>query len=705
MANQLYKETSPYLQQHTDNPVHWWAYCREAFEAAKQQDKPVFMSFGYSTCHWCHVMARESFSDQETADYMNAHFINIKIDREEYPGVDRAYQEMYQLLNRRGGGWPLSVWAHSDGSAFYIGTYFPNKSSFNLPSFMDVNRRIVEAWNNERQLLDQQATSLVRGLNSLSEYMYQLSDDISEKQYKTEVEGLRKRFDPKNGGIGGAPKFPRVSTLQLLLQESYSNGYQDIIEYITFTMHKMSKGGIYDQIGGGFARYSVDAKWLVPHFEKMLYDNAGLVHLGSELFSITKDPFIEWVVKDTINWLVREMRSPYGGFYSALNAESKDSHSVEREGAFYVWSKNELETLLGDDYSLAKLRFGISKKGNFDDPHHPNIKGMNILSIKKNMQEISSELKMNVDLVLTRLNDLRKKLFDERCKRDPPSTDTKIITSWNALLVKALYTSAELLDYQPSSKFAKGALDFLIEKMIEEDMVIRKYHINKGEQNERKIEGVLDDYSFLISALIQAFEYTDNWTYIKKAEKVLSLVDLKFYDQQRGLYFLNPLDKTSLIDRIIHISDDSMASGLAVMISNLFKLGKYLGKKDLEKRGLDITRKFLGRINEYSGAMNQLLISATNYLRHPTEVVVVGDTEGTLNSAHFSCYLPTRLVYRWNDKNKSDGRPKWDVLEGRTEVGVPTVFICQGMSCSLPITTKNGVIEELSSSRIKDPKI
>jgi uncharacterized protein YyaL (SSP411 family) len=704
VENRLAKEVSPYLQQHKKNPVDWWPYSKEAFDAAKKADKPVFISIGYSTCHWCHVMARESFSDQETADFMNSNFVNIKMDREEYPGVDKAYQEMFQLLNRRGGGWPLSVWTHPDGSAFFIGTYFPKKANFGLHSFMDVNKRIVEAWQNERDTLDSQATSLTRGLRSMGAYMYQQSKHVTEEDYKKEILELQRKMDHRDGGIGSAPKFPRFSVLRFLLHEGFLKEKQELIDFVRFTFTKMMRGGIYDQLGGGMSRYSVDSKWLVPHFEKMLYDNAGLIQLGAELFAITKDPYIEFTVKDTINWIAREMKSPIGGFFAAMNAESKDDRNVEREGAYFVWTQKELQKLLGHDFKYAQHRYGITEKGNFKDPHHPDAKGMNVLSIVKNMQEIASELDISEELVFQKLGSIRQTLFEERLKRSPPSTDTKIITSWNAMLIKSLFIAAEYLNYPEASKFAKGALDFIFENLVEQNTVLRRFHILSDGQEERKIDGVLDDYSLLISALIQAYEYTDNWDHLIKAKRIQDLTDAKFYDETEGVYFLNPITEDSFVSRVIQASDDSMASGLAATVDNLFKLGKYFEDNDLLNRGQRVAQKFGGRVNEYPGAMSALLISMSYYLRYPTEIVIVQDNENHLGNAHFGNFLPRRLVYKWNDKNNKDARPKWEVLEGRTEVETPTVYICKGMTCSLPLIKADSVQQELSKINASLPE-
>lgn len=690
MVNRLGKESSPYLQQHKDNPVHWWAYSDEAFEEARKTNKPIFISIGYSTCHWCHVMARESFEDTDTANFMNHNFVNIKIDREEHPDVDKAYQEMYQMLNRRGGGWPLSVYAHPDGSPFFIGTYFPKKASFGMVSFMNLNNQILTAWKDDREAVEKQATNLIRGLRSLGEYMYQSKGELSEDLFAKEVAGIQRRFDGKDGGIGNAPKFPRVSLFRFLLQEGVTKNITDLIGYTRFTYYKMAKGGIYDQLGGGFSRYSVDAKWLVPHFEKMLYDNAGLIQLGSELFSVVKDPFIAWVVQDTINWVKREMISPENGFYSALNAESEG-----REGTFFVWDLEEVKDILGKDIEIAKLRYGLTQKGNFTDPHHSEIKGMNILSITKTMQEISKELNIAEDEIFAKSDHIRQLLFENRFKREAPSTDTKQITAWNCLMIKALLVAAESIESEETGVMALKALDFILRENLKDDLLLRTYQ-SEGEHINRNIEGVLPDYSFLISALIQAFEYTDNWGFIVIANTVQQMAEEKFYDPEAGIYFLNSSSEKNLLGRVVSVSDDSMSSGLGMMVENLFKLGKYTMNSELVDRGQRIAEKFVERVNEFPGSMSTLLIGVTNYLRYPKEIVIVNDENRILDKGIYSTYNSHRLIYRWNKNNQMDGRPKWDVLEARDTTQQPTVFVCEGMTCSLPLTNVDAVIDELT---------
>lgn len=698
MSNRLALETSPYLQQHKDNPIHWFPYGDEAFEEAKNQNKPVFISIGYSSCHWCHVMARESFTDPDTASYMNEHFINIKIDREEHPGIDKAYQEMYTLVNKRGGGWPLSVFALPDGAPFVLATYIPKENKYQMKSFMQVNKDVVDAWENNRDQVIQQATAIMEGLNQYIDYVSKneeglvLSDDL----FTSQIMALQKRFDRTFGGFGPAPKFPRVSTLRFLLQEGMIRGEKKIVDFVRFSFHKMANGGIYDQLGGGFSRYSVDQKWLVPHFEKMLYDNAALMQLGSELYAAVGDSFSKWIVFDTLTWLAREMRSKFGGFYSSLNAESEG-----REGKFFVWTNDEMKSVLGDNFKIAKLRFGITKHGNFKDPHHPEIKGMNVLSVVKSIPELSQDLGIDEDDIVKQLNIVRQKLFEERGKRISPSRDTKIITSWNAMMITALYSVAEKLELEDAANLANEALEFLIKTMAKEDRLIHSFHEIEGDQQYKMIEGVLDDYSLFISALIKAFEFTDKWEYLELARKYEKLATKYFYDEKDKAYFVNRNTSGGLFNKVIQVGDESMMSGFAVMVDNLFKLGKYLEKPKLIERGRIICDQFSGSFNDYPGSMNGFMMAASNYLRYPLELVLVDTNESELDCMHEKYYIPNRLVYRWHENNKNDGRIEWEVLESRITVEKPTVFKCEGMTCSLPLVNKKSMKSMLESIYIE----
>ncbi|MHA2501901.1 MAG: thioredoxin domain-containing protein [Candidatus Kariarchaeaceae archaeon] len=683
MTNRLADESSPYLQQHKDNPVDWYPWGEEAKKIAKDLNKPLFISIGYSTCHWCHVMARESFEDEVTAAYMNANFVNIKMDREEYPGVDKAYQEMFQMLHRRGGGWPLSVWAHPDGTPFYIGTYFPEKPRHSMPSFMDVNQQLMAMWGTDRQALDTQGSRLAAALRQSGSNWKAGTKELSEDLYYKEIIGLQSRFDTQFGGIGGAPKFPRIETLRYLLREGLVKDIKEAISFVSFTYHKMSRGGIYDQLGGGFARYSVDREWLVPHFEKMLYDNGALLQLGAELAQATDDKFVEFVVRDTIAWMAREMRHPGGAFYAAQNAESEG-----REGAFFVWHVPELREVLGEHYGLAASRYGITDSGNFDDPHHPEIKGMNVLSVVKTIDQLVEEFEKDRDEIIDGLEHIRKTLYEVRDKREHPSTDTKILTSWNGIAIRGLLAAGQLLDYDKATQLGLEALEFLVTHHIKEDTVLRRYH----ETEETKmVEGVLDDYSFLIASLIDAYEVTDDFEKIRLARKILQWTDTKFFNTDEGLYYVNPSGADDLFAPVLQTTDDSMASGLGVMVYNLFKLGKYLEEPALISRGDEIINRLLKYAGDYPGAMSTTLNSASPYFRYPHELVLTHPTP-ELDRAVLSHFIPDRLVYRYH--GESD-KPDWEVLENRTESSEPTVYICKGQTCSLPLHSVDSVHEEL----------
>jgi uncharacterized protein YyaL (SSP411 family) len=417
----------------------------------------------------------------------------------------------------------------------------------------------------------------------------------------------------------------------------------------------------------------------------MLYDNGGLIELGAELAAITKDEFVSFIVRDTISWLAREMTSEEGGFYSAINAESEG-----REGKYYVWDEQEFDQLLGEDSPLAKARYGVTSKGNFDDPHHPEIKGMNILTLSKSISDLSEQFQVKQDDLVEKLGNIRKILFDKRIERVPPSIDTKILTSWNGITIKGLFKAAELLSFPEAAELAKTALDYLIQHHLEPDQLLRTYNREK----DHRVPGILDDYSFLLSSCISAYEYYNAWEYIEVALKLEQLITEKFYDPQQKVYYVNAIDSKDLFSGMIQVSDDSMASGLGNLIDTLFKLGKYTENTDLIDRAEELISKFSGRILDYSGAMDAFLISATPYLRYPHEIVIVNAKGTDLDSSFFTSYTPNRLVYRWN--NESDGRPTWEVLEGRRSTDRPTVFICKGQTCSLPLHNPQAVSEVLA---------
>ncbi len=680
MVNRLSKERSLYLQQHKNNPIDWWPYIPEAFEKAQERNVPIFLSIGYSSCHWCHVMARESFEDPEVAKFMNSNFVNIKVDREERPGIDKIFQDIYQLVHKRGGGWPLSVWMTPEGKPIFLGTYFPNIPKHGLPSFIQVSQKIAQLWKEDRENVLRQAEALGTGIQKLNEYI--LSGDSGtwqEDKLPILVQKAANNFDWENGGIGFKPKFPHSPLLRFLLYYGKKTRNEKIQEFVRFSYKKMIRGGIFDQLKGGFARYSVDEQWLIPHFEKMLYDNAELLMLGAHLYQIAPDEEIRTAMEKTLFWLYDEMEDEQGGFYASLNAESE-----HREGKYYVWHLEEI-TALVDQKKLTPIQatilrsyYGITQEGNFEDPHHPEIKGMNVLSITKSIEELMQETNLPKEKIREEIETARKVLLAEREKRIKPDRDEKIITSWNALLISALLTVAQAFEIQQPADKALKALDRLLSHVIEEDGVLR---VVPQDEKARKIYGVLEDYAFLAKACIDAYEHTSEQRYLTEALRITRLADRRFYDFNLKNY---KLSDEPLLDNPIDFSDNSLPSAISIMIQVLYKLGRYHMMQDLIERGQIIVDRALAKAEDMFIVLGEFFLAREYYMEQAKEIVQIHD--GSLNDKYLRYYLPVRLIYRWVPKANL---PKWEVLEGRTNVTKQTIFVCQGQTCSLPITTEN----------------
>ncbi len=687
MANRLSRETSLYLRQHKDNPIDWWPYGSEPFDLAQKKDLPIFISIGYSSCHWCHVMARESFEDPDVAKFMNRNFINIKIDREEHPGIDKIFQDLYQLVHQKGGGWPLSVWLTPNGDPIYLGTYFPNKPRHGLPSFIQVSQRIAQLWKEQRETVIQQAKALGTGITKLNEYILQ----DGERQWDEDllpiiVQQIANKFDWENGGIGHHPKFPHVSLFRFLLYYSIKTHNKKIFNFVKFTYLKMRKGGIYDQLKGGFARYSVDEHWLVPHFEKMLYDNAELIKLASELWQLDHDDEIRQSVFQTISWLKDDMMDENGAFYASMNAESE-----HREGKHYVWKKHEIDQLVNKQKltpmqaSIISTYFGITEEGNFTDPHHPEEHGMNVLSVTKTIEELVKDTGLSAEKINGEIAIAKEIMLKEREKRIKPDIDTKIITSWNSLLISSLFTVSQAFGDDETKEMALTALNFLLDNALTSSSVLRIVPIDAS----RQIEGILEDYAFLARACLDAYETTGNFKYVTEALKITRLAN-KFYDFKTKNYFLS---KENILDNPIDFSDTSIPSPVSVMLQVLYKLGKYMLMPELIERGALIIDRILSKAPEMGIVLGEFFLSRPYYDDQYKEIVEIN--EGTLIDKCLRYYLPIRLVYRWVPKIPL---PKWPAIEGRTQYVKETIFICEGSVCSLPITSEKELHEHLNSN-------
>ena len=559
MANRLAEETSPYLLQHKDNPVDWSPWGEEALSRARDEDRPLLVSVGYSACHWCHVMERESFEDEEIARLMNENFVPIKVDREERPDIDAICMEASQAMTGQG-GWPLNTFLTPDQAPFYAGTYFPPEPRHGLPSWRMVLLAIAEAWQQRREEIREQGTRFVQSLGATAR-LEPSAEPLRDELLTEAVSALRETFDAAHGGWGGAPKFPQSSTIELLLTRGER-------EMSLRTLRAMASGGIYDQVGGGFARYAVDATWTVPHFEKMLYDNALLARAYLHGWQRSKDTRLREVCIDTLDWVLREMRGPEGAFYSALDA---DSEGVE--GRFYVWSVAELTDTLGEDADAAIAWLGVTQQGNFQDPHHPE-PGLNVLTDRGSGGALAPDRETR--------ERIRARLLEARAQRVRPALDDKRLTSWNALMICALAEAGAALDEPRYLDAAIACTEFLHSEMRDErGRLLRTY--NRG---QAKIDAYLEDHAFLLEALIALFEASCDERWFHQATALADEIIARFADPDNGGFFSTATDAESLIVRRKDVEDSPIPSGSSSATVGLLRLAQLTGNDEYERHAL-----------------------------------------------------------------------------------------------------------------------
>ena len=559
--NRLALETSPYLLQHADNPVDWYPWGEEAFARARAEDRPVLVSIGYSSCHWCHVMEHESFEDEEIAALMNELFVCVKVDREERPDVDEIYMTAVQLLGI-GGGWPLNVFLTPDGEPIVGGTYFPPRSYPNRPGWPDVLRQVSTAWANQREALVDQSSRLRAALAANSAFEAD-SSIASVDLLRSTGTRLAQDFDEVNGGFGGAPKFPPHQTLQFLLRRHARDGDDEALRMTEHTLRKMARGGMYDQLGGGFHRYSVDERWLVPHFEKMLYDNAQLARVYVEAHQVTGRDEYARIAREVLDYQLREMTDPDGGFWSATDADSDG-----REGVYFVWRKSELEKLLGADAPLFLRAYGVSEEGSFEDVHHPRQpgeEGMNVLHLPVSLADLAVAEGMDPAEVEGKLAAMREVLFEHRASRTYPGLDDKIVTSWNALMIGAMAYAGRVLDEPRYTEAARKAADFVLVEMRSDDGRLFRTH----RAGTSKIPAFLEDYSFLASALLDLYEATFEIRWFQEARALVDRMNELFWDEADGGWFHTADDGEELITRVKTPTDASIpgGNGMAALVS------------------------------------------------------------------------------------------------------------------------------------------
>jgi uncharacterized protein YyaL (SSP411 family) len=680
--NRLAKETSPYLLQHAYNPVDWYAWGEEALERAKKEDKPIFLSVGYSACHWCHVMAHESFEDEETAKLMNEHFISIKVDREERPDIDDIYQRACQLATGTG-GWPLSVFMTPDQKPFYVGTYFPKDGrQYNLPGFKTILLQLKEAYGSKKNEIEAASAEFMSALS-------QTSRDVAMPEgAKTTIErsildeaamGLLQMGDTIYGGFGQAPKFPNASNLLFLLRYYDISGISRFRDFVIFTADKMAQGGIHDQLGGGFARYSTDQKWLVPHFEKMLYDNALLAQLYAELYQITNDERHLAVLRKTLDFVIREMTHPEGGFYSAQDADSEGE-----EGKFYLWAKKEIREVLQDPFAVDVFceHYGVTDGGNFEF--------RNILNVRSPVASIAQRHGKAPEDIARVIEEASARLFAEREKRVRPGRDEKVLTSWNGLMISGFARGFAVTGDKKYLDAADRAVRFIEGRLASpEGRLMRTF-----KDAQAKLNAYLDDYAFYVAGLLDLFTVESRPEYLEKAARYTDFMVRHFWDEKEGNMFFTSDDHEQLIVRTKSFYDLAVPSGNSVAASNLLRLYHYTQDSGYLDRSVRIIKSGAKAAAENPFGFGQLLIAIYLYVKKPVEVTVISKGESEMARWLGRVFLPDGITASVKQSDLAL-LEKYAFFRGRGVEAGETAFVCRNFTCSLPIKSAKELSRQL----------
>ena len=659
MANRLAQETSPYLLQHRDNPVDWYPWGEEALDRAREEDRPILLSVGYSACHWCHVIERESFEDDETAAYMNEHFVNVKVDREERPDVDALYMEAVQAISGQG-GWPMTVFLDPEGVPFYGGTYFPPDEGRGMPSFRMVMEAVVDAFERKRDEIQTRAPEMRARLGAVGR-IEPAAESPEAAMLEQAIERMHASADMRRGGFGGAPKFPPASALELLL----ARGEREVVE---LTLDAMLAGGIYDQLGGGFARYSVDAAWLVPHFEKMLYDNALLARAYLHGWQALGHERYRRICEETLDWALTEMRGPEGGFYSALDADSEGE-----EGRFYVWTPEQIREVLDptspdpncinfSSQEIEKLMqfYGVSEGGNFE--------GRNILHLAGGADAEEPE----------GLGEMRRALYEARAKRVWPGLDDKRLTAWNALMISALAEAGAALERQDYLDAARACADFVWEELRDADgNLLRTYKDGRAHLN-----AYLEDHAFLLEALLSLYEASFEQRWFDRARSLAETMLARFGDEERGGFFSTAADHEELIARRKEIGDHPIPSGNSAAAMGLLRLAALTGERRYEQQAEGVFRLFAGPAASHPESFAHLLRAIDFHLSPIKEVALIGDHLTELATTVRTKFRPHLVL-----AGGPEGSETPELLQHRTEIdGLPAAYVCESFTCKQPVT-------------------
>ena len=684
--NKLYAESSPYLLQHIENPVDWYPWCANSLEKAKEQKKPILLSIGYSACHWCHVMAHESFEDEDTAKIMNENFLNIKVDREERPDIDQIYQTAHQVLTQRAGGWPLTMFLDPiNQQPFFGGTYFPNKARHGLPGFSDLLIRISNYFANEKDSISNQNKKLEEIYKKIMPVTLSKDKNMDQTPIELSRSLIENNFDTEYGGIGNAPKFPQPTSIERLMRHWRNTAFSNKpdIESLflsTLTLKNMAEGGIYDQLGGGFFRYSVDRYWQIPHFEKMLYDNGLLLSLYANTYIATGDELFKKITNETSDWILKEMQSENGGFYSSLNADSEGI-----EGKYYAWDKSEIKNILDkEEFEIIERYFNLDQAPNFEKQHH--------LTIKRNLDNLSDSMKYEKETLSRKIDDARCKLLKIRESREKPSLDKKQLTSWNALVVKGLAISGRVLDRDDLVQTAAKTIDFIINNKMKENKLMSCFVDQKS-----KIPAYLDDHAFLLDAIMELLQSKWNTVHLNFAVQIADNLITNFFDEKDGGFFFTANDHEKLIFRPKPMYDDSLPSGNGIAAFALQRLGfligseKYLSasKRTLENSFELITKTPQGHLT--------LINTLEEYFDHPEIIIITGEISeiSKWKESTNKIYSPKRMIIAIpiNEKDLPSALDNKKCINNKT-----TAYICRGSKCSNPITRFEDLLELISQN-------
>ncbi|MCM3900216.1 MAG: thioredoxin domain-containing protein, partial [Pyrinomonadaceae bacterium] len=666
------------------NPVDWYPWGEEAFTAARTEKKPILLSIGYSACHWCHVMEHESFENEDIARLMNENFISIKVDREERPDLDQIYMNAVQMMTHHG-GWPMTVFLTPEGVPFYGGTYFPPEDRYNMPGFPRVLLSISEAYREKPEDIQQTGTSIIAELNRLS-LARESNEPLDPALLDHAFRGIVKGYDRVNGGFGGAPKFPPAMTLEFLLRVYHRTGNQEALDIVANTCRKMADGGIYDQLGGGFHRYSTDAKWLVPHFEKMLYDNALLSRVYLHYYQLTHDESARGIAEGVLDYIVQEMTDANGGFYSTQDADSEGE-----EGKYFVWSTDEIASVLDkDDTALFLAYYDVTEGGNFE--------GKNILNVTRALEDVAAKVNVTPEHLRQSLERSRRKLFELRENRVKPDRDEKILTAWNGMMLASFAEAAAILDRQDYLEIARRNARFVLDKLRSDGLLLRTY-----KDATAKLNAYLEDYSFLSDGLLTLYETTGELEWFEATLSIINKMVEEFWDDQDGGFFYTGRSHESLIVRSKDYFDNATPSGNSVAAEVMLRLAALTDNNDYRRMAVTILRLVADSLRRYPSGFGRALCALDFYLGTPKEIAIIGDHDlpqtRLLRNAAWQHYVPNKVVAQAapGDSRNSELIP---LLRDRRLVNnSPTAYVCEHFTCSEPVTDPESLVSQLAQER------